>query len=407
MAGRGTDIVLGGNAGYMAMQKLKKEIFDESIILQADSFNETDDEAVIEARNLYRQYEADFKKLIEEDRKRVLEKGGLYILATERHESRRIDNQLRGRAGRQGDPGMSRFYLSLEDDLMRLFAQDRLANMMNVLNVPDDIPIEAKIITNTIETAQKRIEGVNFQRRKTVIQYDDVMNTQRNLIYSQRRQVLDGTDMKGSYLKMLESVLTRLTDDYCQSNRSNDWNMQAISDRLNEMLPKQYNPLLKGNTADTDYNEKSFRQMLIDSYSKDYDDKETELSPSLMRELERIILLRTVDIHWMDHIDAMDQLRSGIGLRAFGQKDPVMEYKFEGYMMFEDMTNSIQEEALKKIFSVHKQTEVKNEESKIKVNAQMAPDDVQKPAVSSNARVGRNDPCPCGSGKKYKKCCGA
>ncbi|HQC67955.1 MAG: preprotein translocase subunit SecA [Firmicutes bacterium ADurb.Bin099] len=407
MAGRGTDIVLGGNAGYMAMQKLKKEIFDESIILQADSFNETDDEAVIEARNLYRQYEADFKKLIEEDRKRVLEKGGLYILATERHESRRIDNQLRGRAGRQGDPGMSRFYLSLEDDLMRLFAQDRLANMMNVLNVPDDIPIEAKIITNTIETAQKRIEGVNFQRRKTVIQYDDVMNTQRNLIYSQRRQVLDGTDMKGSYLKMLESVLTRLTDDYCQSNRSNDWNMQAISDRLNEMLPKQYNPLLKGNTVDADYNEKSFRQMLIDSYSKDYDDKETELSPSLMRELERIILLRTVDIHWMDHIDAMDQLRSGIGLRAFGQKDPVMEYKFEGYMMFEDMTNSIQEEALKKIFSVHKQTEVKNEESKIKVNAQMAPDDVQKPAVSSNARVGRNDPCPCGSGKKYKKCCGA
>jgi len=183
--------------------------------------------------------------------------------------------------------------------------------------------------------------------------------------------------------------------------------MQAISDRLNEMLPKQYNPLLKGNTVDADYNEKSFRQMLIDSYSKDYDDKETELSPSLMRELERIILLRTVDIHWMDHIDAMDQLRSGIGLRAFGQKDPVMEYKFEGYMMFEDMTNSIQEEALKKIFSVHKQTEVKNEESKIKVNAQMAPDDVQKPAVSSNARVGRNDPCPCGSGKKYKKCCGA
>ena len=384
-----------------------KEIFDENILLQADSFNETDDEAVIEARNLYRQYEADFKKLIEEDRKRVLEKGGLYILATERHESRRIDNQLRGRAGRQGDPGMSRFYLSLEDDLMRLFAQDRLANMMNVLNVPDDIPIEAKIITNTIETAQKRIEGVNFQRRKTVIQYDDVMNTQRNLIYSQRRQVLDGTDMKGSYLKMLESVLTRLTDDYCQSNRSKDWNMQAISDRLNEMLPKQYNPLLKGNTSDADYNEKSFRQMLIDSYSKDYDDKEAELSPSLMRELERIILLRTVDIHWMDHIDAMDQLRSGIGLRAFGQKDPVMEYKFEGYMMFEEMTNSIQEEALKKIFSVHKQTEVKNEESKIKVNAQTAPDDVRKPAVSSNAKVGRNDPCPCGSGKKYKKCCGA
>jgi preprotein translocase subunit SecA len=217
MAGRGTDIVLGGNAGYMAMQKLKKEIFDESILLQADSYNETEDENVIQARNLYRKYETEFKQLIQEDRKKVLKKGGLYILATERHESRRIDNQLRGRSGRQGDPGMSRFYLSLEDDLMRLFAQDRLSNMMDVLKVPDDIPIEARIITNTIETAQKRIESINFQRRKTVIQYDDVMNTQRNLIYSQRRQVLDGTDMKASYLKMLESVLSRLTEDYCHN----------------------------------------------------------------------------------------------------------------------------------------------------------------------------------------------
>ncbi|HQM95820.1 MAG TPA: preprotein translocase subunit SecA [Clostridia bacterium] len=407
MAGRGTDIVLGGNAGYMAMQKLKKEIFDESILLQADSYNETEDENVIQARNLYRKYETEFKQLIQEDRKKVLEKGGLYILATERHESRRIDNQLRGRSGRQGDPGMSRFYLSLEDDLMRLFAQDRLSNMMDVLKVPDDIPIEARIITNTIETAQKRIESINFQRRKTVIQYDDVMNTQRNLIYSQRRQVLDGTDMKASYLKMLESVLSRLTEDYCHNQKSSDWNVEAITERLSELMPREYNPVEEINEGLSGYNEKTFLQMLLDSYTLNYEKKEQELGSELLRELERIILLRTVDIHWMDHIDAMDQLRSGIGLRAFGQKDPVMEYKFEGYTMFEEMTNSIQQEALKKIFTIHRQTEVKKEESKIKINAQLAPDDIQKPKTSSQARVGRNDLCPCGSGKKYKKCCGA
>ncbi|MFA5152024.1 MAG: preprotein translocase subunit SecA [Clostridia bacterium] len=407
MAGRGTDIVLGGNAGYIAMQKLKKEIFDESILLQADSYNETEDENVIQARNLYRKYETEFKQLIQEDRKKVLEKGGLYILATERHESRRIDNQLRGRSGRQGDPGMSRFYLSLEDDLMRLFAQDRLSNMMDVLKVPDDIPIEARIITNTIETAQKRIESINFQRRKTVIQYDDVMNTQRNLIYSQRRQVLDGTDMKASYLKMLESVLSRLTEDYCHNQKSSDWNVEAITERLSELMPREYNPVEEINEGLSGYNEKTFLQMLLDSYTLNYEKKEQELGSELLRELERIILLRTVDIHWMDHIDAMDQLRSGIGLRAFGQKDPVMEYKFEGYTMFEEMTNSIQQEALKKIFTIHRQTEVKKEESKIKINAQLAPDDIQKPKTSSQARVGRNDLCPCGSGKKYKKCCGA
>ncbi|HPB17384.1 MAG TPA: preprotein translocase subunit SecA, partial [Clostridia bacterium] len=267
MAGRGTDIVLGGNAGYMAMQKLKKEIFDESILLQADSYNETEDENVIQARNLYRKYETEFKQLIQEDRKKVLEKGGLYILATERHESRRIDNQLRGRSGRQGDPGMSRFYLSLEDDLMRLFAQDRLSNMMDVLKVPDDIPIEARIITNTIETAQKRIESINFQRRKTVIQYDDVMNTQRNLIYSQRRQVLDGTDMKASYLKMLESVLSRLTEDYCHNQKSSDWNVEAITERLSELMPREYNPVEEINEGLSGYNEKTFLQMLLDSYT--------------------------------------------------------------------------------------------------------------------------------------------
>ena len=243
MAGRGTDIVLGGNAGSMARQKWRKEIFDEDILLQADSYNETDDQRVIQARSLYRQYEQEFKQQILKDRQKVLDKGGLYILATERHESRRIDNQLRGRSGRQGDPGMSRFYLSLEDDLMRLFAQDRLSNMMDVLKVPDDIPIEAKIITNTIETAQKRIESINFQRRKTVIQYDDVMNTQRNLIYTQRRQVLDGTDMKVSYLKMLESILNRLTEDYCHNQRSSDWNVSAIRERLNELFPKENNPI--------------------------------------------------------------------------------------------------------------------------------------------------------------------
>ncbi|MFA7673824.1 MAG: preprotein translocase subunit SecA, partial [Clostridia bacterium] len=335
MAGRGTDIVLGGNAGYAAMQKLRKEITDEEIIVQANGYNVTSDERVLQARELYKEYEKSFKESMKDNREQVLQSGGLYILATERHESRRIDNQLRGRSGRQGDPGMSRFYLSLEDDLMRLFAQDKLSNMMNVLKVPDDIPIEAKIITNTIETAQKRIESINFQRRKTVIQYDDVMNAQRNLIYAQRRQVLEGQDMKGSYLKMMDSVITRLTDDYCAHNNSTDWNYEAVCERLNELFPEQYNPLLPLDDFKGDkFTQKTFNEFLIEKYAARYNEKELELSPDLMRQIERILLLRTVDTRWMDHIDAMDQLRSGIGLRAFGNKDPVMEYKFEGYGMF-------------------------------------------------------------------------
>jgi preprotein translocase subunit SecA len=345
---------------------------------------------------------------MKDNREQVLQRGGLYILATERHESRRIDNQLRGRSGRQGDPGMSRFYLSLEDDLMRLFAQDKLSNMMDVLKVPDDIPIEAKIITNTIETAQKRIEGINFQRRKTVIQYDDVMNMQRNLIYAQRRQVLEGQDMKGSYQKMMDSVITRLTDDYCAHNNPSDWNYEAVSERLNELFPAEYNPLIPlDDFKGEKFTQKSFNEFLIEKYLARYNEKEQELSPDLMRQIERILLLRTVDTRWMDHIDAMDQLRSGIGLRAFGNKDPVMEYKFEGYRMFEEMTNGIQEDTLRRVFSIKKQTEVSKEENKIRINATVAGDEIQKPKTISGGRVGRNDLCPCGSGKKYKKCCGA
>ncbi len=408
MAGRGTDIVLGGNAAFMAMQKLKKEIFDEEVLLQADSFNETDNQEVLRARELYTKYESEFKKDIEKDKQFVIEKGGLYILATERHESRRIDNQLRGRSGRQGDPGASRFYLSVEDDLMRLFAQDRLSNMMDMLKVPDDVPIEAKMITNTIETAQRRIESINFQRRKTVIQYDDVMNAQRNLIYEQRRQVLDGRDMKMSYLKMLESILERFTEDYCSSQKSSEWNLLAMEERLNELFPSRYNPL----TKDTDlnsYNKESFYTYLYKYFEEKYLEKEEELGFELMREIERMILLRMVDMHWMDHIDAMDQLRSGIGLRAIGQKDPVLEYKFEGYTMFETMTNSIQEDALLRIFSISKQTEVEKPESKVNIitTSHGSDEEVRKSPKVVNQKPGRNDPCSCGSGKKYKKCCGA
>lgn len=408
MAGRGTDIVLGGNAGYAAMQKLRKEITDEEVLMQANGYNETSDQRVIQARELYKEYVKSFKESMKDNREQVLQRGGLYILATERHESRRIDNQLRGRSGRQGDPGMSRFYLSLEDDLMRLFAQDKLSNMMDVLKVPDDIPIEAKIITNTIETAQKRIEGINFQRRKTVIQYDDVMNMQRNLIYAQRRQVLEGQDMKVSYQKMMDSVITRLTDDYCAHNNPSDWNYEAVSERLNELFPAEYNPLLPLDDFKREkFIQKSFNEFLIEKYLARYNEKEMELSPDLMRQIERILLLRTVDTRWMDHIDAMDQLRAGIGLRAFGNKDPVMEYKFEGYRMFEEMTNGIQEDTLRRVFSIKKQTEVSKEENKIRINATVAGDEIQKPKIVSGGRVGRNDLCPCGSGKKYKKCCGA
>jgi preprotein translocase subunit SecA len=407
MAGRGTDIVLGGNAEYMALHQLRKEGVSEEIIAQATGFNETDNQDVINARSEFRRIYDQFKKELEADRRRVIEAGGLYILGTERHESRRIDNQLRGRSGRQGDPGESKFYISLEDDLMRLFGQDRLTNIVNFLRLPEDVPIEHRMLSNAIETAQKRVEGRNFNVRKHVLQYDDVMNKQREIIYSQRKKVLDGENMKNIYINMINTSIDRYVGLFCsEDDNSSKWDWFSILSSVNSLLPYG-KPIHVDDKNRRGISASDLSSMLKSECLAKYDEKEKDLGETTMREAERIILLRSVDDKWMDHIDAMDQLRQGIGLRAYGQRDPVVEFKFEGFEMFEEMTSAIQESALKMLMGVNieRPETLKRPEVRITMNSS----DNSSPATvkNSSTKVGRNDPCPCGSGKKYKKCCGA
>ncbi|MFO7636783.1 MAG: preprotein translocase subunit SecA [Clostridia bacterium] len=408
MAGRGTDIVLGGNAEYMALRQLRKSGITEELLAQATGFNETADEDIIHVRKEFREHHQEYKKQLEGDRKRVLESGGLYILGTERHESRRIDNQLRGRSGRQGDPGKSKFFISLEDDLMRLFGQDRLTGIVSFLKLPEDMPIEHRMLSNAIETAQKRVEGRNFNIRKHVLQYDDVMNKQREIIYDQRKKVLDGENMKDIYMNMLKAALEKTVQLYCSEEASSRrWDWFSILTAFNTLMPF-------GTTLEIPEEEKArmlpqrLTDLLYESATGKYAEKEEQLGEKTMREAERIILLRAVDDKWMDHIDAMDQLRQGIGLRAYGQRDPVIEYKFEGFEMFEEMIVSIQESALKMLMSVNveRPETLKRRETRVTLNAPAA-SAAPETRKRSGHKVGRNDPCPCGSGKKYKKCCGA
>ncbi len=407
MAGRGTDIVLGGNAEYMAKQEMRKQGFDEELISQSTSYSETKDEIVLNARKTYRELNEKFKKQIDKEKEEVYEAGGLFIMGTERHESRRIDNQLRGRAGRQGDIGASRFYISLEDDLMRLFGTDRIKGLVNALGLEEDQPIEHKMLSGAIENAQKRVEGKNYQIRKHVLQYDDVMNKQREVIYGQRSQVLNGENLKENYVKMIEGLAESVAKLYCTETPHPDlWDWEAIDSFLASGF------LSKGEIKPT--NEEMERMVkedvsdnIIELLNKRYDSKEEELGPDLMRELERVILLRVVDQKWMDHIDAMEQLKHGIGLRAFGQRDPVVEYKFEGFEMFEEMIKNIQEDALKLILNTHIEKDQNVERERVAEPTSASHGDEPKKSVSKGAKVGANDPCPCGSGKKFKKCCGS
>jgi len=409
MAGRGTDIVLGGNPEYMAKQEMRKKGFDEELINQATGFNETDDEEILAARAVYRQLHEGFMESTNEEREKVIEAGGLHIIGTERHESRRIDNQLRGRAGRQGDPGSSRFYISLEDDLMRLFGSDRLQGMVNMLGLEDDQPIEAKMLSNQIENAQKKVEGRNFGIRKNVLQYDDVMNKQREVIYAQRRKVLDGESIKDSFIKMFESIADNIVNIYCIEDPHPDyWDWDSIRAYAEGgYVPVGSLDISKEEMEDMTKDD--LRDKILGLITKRYEDKEAELGSELMRELERVVLLRIVDQKWMDHIDAMDQLKHGIHLRSYGQRDPVIEYKFEGFDMFEEMNRNIQFEAVKVILNTHlnrEQEAPKREKVAEPIEASHG-DEARKPVVKSRKdKVGRNDLCPCGSGKKYKKCCG-
>ena len=407
MAGRGTDIMLGGNAEYMAKQEMRRQGFTEELINASTSYHDTTDEMILTARKTFRELHDKFKALTNEEREKVVAAGGLSIIGTERHESRRIDNQLRGRAGRQGDPGSSRFYISLEDDLMRLFGSDRISGLVNALGLEEDQPIEHKMLSNAIENAQKRVEGKNFDIRKHVLQYDDVMNKQREVIYAQRRKVLDGESLKDSFIKMFEGVADNVVKTYCGEHQYADfWDMEGIKTYVESTV------LLPGSFEITEeererMDKEDLKEKILSMAMERYESKEKEFGPELTRELERVVLLKVVDQKWMDHIDAMDQLRYGIGLRAYGQRDPVVEYKFEGFEMFEEMIKSIQEDAAKVILNSHieRQETLQREKVAEPVNASHG-EEARKPVVKSD-KVGRNDLCPCGSGKKYKKCCGA
>ena len=411
MAGRGTDILLGGNPEFMARQAMRQKGYEDEIIDEATGFNENVSEEILAAREEYNTLYKNFKKTTDEEHERVVAAGGLHIIGTERHESRRIDNQLRGRSGRQGDPGSSQFFLSMEDDLLRLFGSDRMSGLVNRLGVAEDEPIQAKILTGQIENAQKRIEGRNYEIRKNVLQYDDVMNEQRKEIYAQRRQVLDGENMRESILKMTDLIIDEAMDTFCGAGDvAMDWDMKGLSEYMVSVcLDKAY----------MDENLERFAGMDRADIAKTLKEKAHEVYAEReeaigqlgldMREVERVILLGNVDRQWMAHIDDMDQLRDGIGLRAFANRNPIQEYQIEGYAMFDEMVHRIRESTVRQMIrarfvgrqerqEVARPQETNLEQAK-NAGGKAAPKRVDK-------RVGRNDPCPCGSGKKYKNCCG-
>ncbi|NLV77131.1 MAG: preprotein translocase subunit SecA [Tissierellia bacterium] len=401
MAGRGTDIVLGGNPEYLAKLDLKKKGYSEEVISIVDSFIETDDEEVLKAREEYRKLYEKHKIETDKNAEKVIQVGGLHIIGTERHESRRIDNQLRGRSGRQGDPGSSRFYISLEDDLMRLFGGDKIREMVDNLNMPDDEPLEHKLLTRSIENAQRKVEGNNFAIRKHVLQYDDVMNKQREVIYGERRRVLEGENLREHILGMLRSIIEKAVEMYTmESKYPEEWDIIGLENYLsNIFLPKGILKIEDIESLDKD----SLVDRLYNIGEERYKLKEEEIGEETFREIERVILLQVVDSKWMDLIDAMDQLRQGIGLRAYGQEDPVRAYQIEGFDMFEEMNHSIQEDTLRYLFNVQTPDKMERKRVAKPISTKNKP---QQPIVKGK-KIGRNDPCPCGSGKKYKKCCGA
>jgi preprotein translocase subunit SecA len=408
MAGRGTDIVLGGNGEYLAKSELRKSGMSEELLAEATGFAETDNAEIWDARAKFTAVEAKHKEVIAVEADKVRAAGGLFILGTERHESRRIDNQLRGRAGRQGDPGESRFFLSLEDDIMRLFGSERIMGMMDTLGIDEDTPIEQKILSNAIENAQKKVESRNFQSRKSVLEYDDVMNVQRKVIYEQRRKVLDGEDLKSSIESMISSGISSAVHAAMGERHhitAEEWHT-VLASFEGVFLQKGEFSFSEEELAHKQADE--LVQTLSDRAFDVYAKKEAELGAPLMRELERVMMLRVVDEYWMEHIDAMSELRKGIVLRAYGQNDPVVEYKREGYDMFEEMIAAIQNETVRRVFLARVQNSSVKREKVARVTGENAGGDgtVKKQPVKKAQKTGPNEPCPCGSGKKYKKCCG-
>ena len=407
MAGRGTDIMLGGNAEFLAKSDLRRAGMSDELIAEATGFAETDNQEILDARRQYTEAEAKYKNAIKDEADQVRALGGLFILGTERHESRRIDNQLRGRAGRQGDPGETRFYLSLEDDIMRLFGSERVMTMMEKLGVDEDTPIEQKMLTNAIENAQRQVESRHFQTRKSVLQYDDVMNTQREVIYKQRRQVLDGEDMQQYIQNMLRSTVENAIQGHMGEQKYMDAETFQEAVALFRTMFLMPDELRLTDEELKNYNAEALTKLVLDTATAAYQRREEEITPTVMRELERVIMLRVVDEYWMDQIDSMNDLKQGIVLRAYAQTDPVVAYKHEGYEMFEQMINAIREETLRRLFLVRlkKNEEVKRERvAKITSESSGGDGTVRKQPVRKVIKIGRNDPCPCGSGQKWKKC---
>ena len=408
MAGRGTDIMLGGNAEYLAKTDLRKAGMTDELIAEATGYAETEDEEILSARKLFAEKLRQHKEEIAGEADRVRQAGGLFIIGTERHDSRRIDNQLRGRAGRQGDPGETRFYISLEDDLMRLFGGERVTNMMERLNIDEDTPIEQKILTRAIEQAQTTVESRNFQARKSVLEYDDVMNKQREIIYDQRKQVLDGLDVKNIIMNMMNTSISHLVAEYFAENDHLD---AASCRELLRQVEGLYFPKFTVRFTDEELKEKTaadVTEAFTTAAAAYYEQKEQEFTSPVMREVERVVLLRVVDEYWMDHIDAMADLRQGIRLRAYAQTDPIIAYKKESLDMFEEMISAIQSETVRRLYSVRikKDQEIKRERVAKATGESVGGDGTVKKQPRRVQKIGRNDPCPCGSGKKYKNCCG-
>ena len=415
MAGRGTDIMLGGNSEYLAKQEMKKLKYSDEEIEEAIAHNETDNKAILAARAKFAELEKKYADEIKEEKKKVIEAGGLKIIGTQRHESRRIDNQLRGRSGRQGDPGESRFYIGLDDDLMKIFGGDMITRVYNTLGAAEDLPIESKTISRAVENAQKKVEGRNFSIRKNVLQYDDVMNVQRTVIYAQRREVLDGKNLKDSISKMMDSVVELVVATHFVDGETVN-KETLLQDIQNTFGISEVEALKSDNFTQADVISE-----LQDRIHEIYDAKEKEFGEENLRELERVVMLKIVDQKWMDHIDNMDELKKGIGLRGYGQKDPVVQYRLEGTEMFDDMIEDIKTDVVKILLNIRKKEGPIQRTETAKVTGAGLEDTainlvdghltekeggMNKTVVNEGPKVGRNDPCPCGSGKKYKQCCG-
>ena len=414
MAGRGTDIMLGGNSEYLAKQEMRKLKYSDEEIEEAAAHNATDNKEILAARKKFTELEAKYDEKIKEEKQKVIEAGGLKIIGTQRHESRRIDNQLRGRSGRQGDPGESRFYIGLDDDLMKIFGGDMITKVYNTLGASEDMPIESKAISKAVENAQKKVEGRNFSIRKNVLQYDDVMNVQRTVIYDQRREVLDGIDLKDNIMKMMDSTIELVVDPYFTGD---EVNKESLLQDIQNTFGISDLEALKADKIDRD----DLVEELKAKAHEIYEAKETEFGADNLRELERVVMLKIVDQKWMDHIDNMDELKKGIGLRGYGQKDPVVQYRLEGTDMFDDMIEDIKIDVVKILLNIRKKegpierTETSKvtgaglEDTAINLvdgNISEKEGGMNKTIVNNGPKIGRNDPCPCGSGKKYKNCCG-